>query len=138
MHIITRAAWGNAIGSWGVLQKTASSTEFLPILQNFGIRDSLVSLMEKSSTREGVPIKTSHKKLIPRPGLSPNIQIICGIYPIPRTRTATDFYFAEMLSVSYQIARTIGTESGFLVEAFVGAFTNYLLTRTVPEPGCTP
>ncbi len=47
-------------------------TECLHILRNFGIRDSLVSLSEKCSTREGFPIKPSHNK--PRPGLSPHSQ----------------------------------------------------------------
>ncbi len=44
----------------------------LPIPRTFGIRDSFVSLREKTSTREGFPIKASHNK--PRPGLSPHCQ----------------------------------------------------------------
>ncbi len=47
-------------------------TESLPILQTYGIRDSLVSLREKTSTREGFPLKLCHNK--PRPGLSPQSQ----------------------------------------------------------------
>ncbi len=43
-----------------------------PILRTFGIGDSPVSLTEKTSTREGFPIKPSHNK--PRSGLSPHSQ----------------------------------------------------------------
>ncbi len=47
-------------------------TECLPILRTFGIIDSLVSLREKISTREGYPIKPSNNKS--RPGLSSHSQ----------------------------------------------------------------
>ncbi len=47
-------------------------TECPPILRNCGIGDSLVSLREKTSTREGFLIKPSNNK--PCPGLSPHSQ----------------------------------------------------------------
>ncbi len=47
-------------------------TECLPTLRTFGIRDSLVPLRGKTSTREGFPLKLCHNK--PRPGLSPHSQ----------------------------------------------------------------
>ncbi len=48
--------------------------EFLSILRTFGIRDSLVSLGEKTTTREGFLIKLCYNLPIPRPGLSPHSQ----------------------------------------------------------------
>ncbi len=47
-------------------------TECIPTLQTFGMRDSLVSLREKTSTREGLPIKPFPNK--PRHLLSPHSQ----------------------------------------------------------------
>ncbi len=47
-------------------------TECLPILRTLGIIDSPDSLREKTSTREGYPIKPSNNK--PHPGLSSNSQ----------------------------------------------------------------
>ncbi len=48
--------------------------KFLPALRTFGIRESLVSLRGKTSTREGFPITPSYNKPIPRPGISPDCQ----------------------------------------------------------------
>ncbi len=101
--------------------------ECLPIYRIFGIRDSLVSLREKTSTRERFPIKPSHNK--PRPGLSShshnNVALtqfhVHGLWVVSTRRNGLS-HLHDCLNSSTQ--------------SWISCTSVYLHIRTAPWPCC--
>ncbi len=87
------------------------------------------------STRECISITTSHNKPIPRPGLPPhsNNRVTFTRFHAHEQRPI----FIHLGPIHRNVFSLIDNGRGFLVEAFVWASTNSLLTRNVSEPGCT-